>query len=476
MSFISKSKLKTLTKCDLQFLLEVKHPELKKYNEQSLFSFNIGNSFEKKVKELFPEGITVSSRKNTDALTETQNKFKIHNTLFEAAFSYDKFLVRTDIAIKNQDSYKFIEVKSGTKLKEDYLIDSVIQYWTIKFSGIKIDKFEIWNVNKNSKDKNNNIKKNDITEFCESKKGDFLTLVEKSKKIVKDNEAKATYGGQCKDCPFFNHCFKNMKDNLKSTYNLPNFDKKWEAINNDIKDINDSRFASLYQEYITTHKLQYSSISENKFLVNKHNIKQEMDKLEYPLNFLDFETVSYAEPLFPKTRPYENCLIQINHYSKESNVSVLLFDEVKKFNKTMIAQKLVNLTDNDGSIIVWDKTLEVSMVDRLIKECSDEVLISQLKNIKERFFDLKVMVENNMYKPEFMGEYNLKKVSRLILNKDFYNNSSIKDGYEVNKSYLKIINKQDNYDQIKKDLIQYGENDVLSLKSLTNWILQAINR
>lgn len=480
MKLVSKTKLKGLKNCKLQFYLDINNPELKEYNESTKASFKIGNNFEAKVKGQFPNGYLVKSLKNEYAINETQEALKTNDVLFESAFSSNNLIVRADICLKNEDDHlSFIEIKSGSTLKKEYLLDALIQFWTIKDSGVKINNFEIWNVNKKSKFNQSNVNKHEVITYCLENESIFRNLIKEKDSVLTKEIPQPTYGNHCQNCPFFNHCFKNIQNDPKNVYNLPNFDKKWEALNNKIESIDNPKFYEVYNDYINSNKIVIESLKKNKFLIKKQEVSSFLKKLKYPLNLIDFEAISVSEPVFNNTSPYEVCLVQINHgllfedgrYIK----NVYLVEEKKQYNKTALTQKLVDFSDTDGSVIVWDNSLELKIMNALKDAVTDDQLKAEIKSLIKNTVDLKQVFDQNIYKPEFLGQMNLKNVASKILLKNIYESSKISHGSQINEEYLKLINKELGFEKIKEDLIHYGENDVQSLKNLIIWLKKAIS-
>ena len=57
-------------------------------------------------------------------------------------------MAATDILVKDNDGWKAYEVKSSASIKDTYIKDAAIQYYTIINSGINLVDISIVNVNK----------------------------------------------------------------------------------------------------------------------------------------------------------------------------------------------------------------------------------------------------------------------------------------------------------------------------------------
>mgnify|MGYP003476335686 FL=1 len=69
--------------------------------------------------------------------------------IYEAAFSFENTLVIVDIFEMNSEGISIYEVKSSTSLKEIYLHDISIQYYTLQNLGYKIKSANVVYLNSN---------------------------------------------------------------------------------------------------------------------------------------------------------------------------------------------------------------------------------------------------------------------------------------------------------------------------------------
>src|SRR5690606_34504237 len=71
-------------------------------------------------------------------------------------------------------------------------------------------------------------------------------------------------------------------------------------------------------------KLQVECTKKEKIIINKDKIKRDLDGIEYPIYFLDYETYSWAIPQFTGHKPHEAVPFQFSIHilrSKDSNLS-----------------------------------------------------------------------------------------------------------------------------------------------------------
>jgi hypothetical protein len=77
-------------------------------------------------------------------------------------------------------------------------------------------------------------------------------------------------------------------------------------------------------DYLDMHQRQllqvnYAQSKENKPYIDKAGLAREIENLQFPLNFIDFETTMVPIPFFKGNRPYEQIAYQFSHHTMEEN-------------------------------------------------------------------------------------------------------------------------------------------------------------
>lgn len=484
MKLISKSKIKQNNQCEKLLWLEINRPELKLNTDSSLKSFSIGKKIEKIAKNNF-SGKEVTSIKNIDKLTETNLLLKNNETIFEAAFSSDNLFVQVDILTKiDNELYDIIEIKSGTKITPDYLDDITIQYFVIKNSNtVKINKYYIWHINKESSNEKDLFIKVDVTDTINQRIDDFKNWTNQAKKtFFEKKEISKEIGTHCNnpyECPFKQYCWKNELNNPLSVLNLPFFSKKWKAYNSGIKRVNDPSFQKNYQEFIDKNPHIYKSLIENQLVRDEPNILKDISKLDFPIFFLDFESLMTPTPIFKGQKPYEQKVFQYSIHRLDKNLEIKHLDFLKndlELNNKVSDSLLIDL-EKKGSIVVFNKTFEISRIKDFIK--IDQNNSDNFQEIINRIFDFAELMEKTSYHPNFLGSFSLKTVSKVLFeNKmDGYSKLNIKNGSEVSDIYSLFLETNDlNLKQkLEKDLRDYNKLDTLNLVVLYFWFIDLKN-
>ena len=142
---LSKSKYLAGLQCPLRLWHQCFNPNLASPvspAQQALF--DTGHEVGELAIRLYPEGIQMETdptrheqavRETVSAMEDAQVK-----SIYEASFSFDDVRVRADILSRlGRGKWNLIEVKSSTRVKNEYLPDVAVQYHILKGSGLEID-------------------------------------------------------------------------------------------------------------------------------------------------------------------------------------------------------------------------------------------------------------------------------------------------------------------------------------------------
>ena len=174
--------------------------------------------------------------------------------------------------------------------------------------------------------------------------------------------------------------------------------------------------------------------------VDKKGIKEFLDTLEYPLYFLDFETVNPAVPAYDNSRPFEAIPFQYSLYivkdngMKPEHHSYLAPGD--KDPRPEILKQLKELLGNSGSVIAYNATFEKTTL-RHASEAYPEYQ-EWVTSVEERVIDLLTPFRGFLYyHPDQAGSASLKSVLP-VLTKSNYANMEIADGGMASIEYCRV--------------------------------------
>ena len=463
--------------------MEVNHSDLKQTSEKDQTVFVIGREVEAIARSLFPNAHLVDKESNKEKRLQTESFLRDFpkDPIFEASFLFNNVHIQIDILIPKEDgSYKAIEVKSSSKLKPEYLEDTAIQYHVVDGEGkIKITEYEVWHINTQGSKTNIFTAVSVLDQIIPMKESVEKMRTEAQATIDRTEAPVISVGKHCDKpygCPFKHICWKAIEDKKDHILHLPFFEKKWELYSQGVETMDDERFK--VGEY--SHPEILNAIKTNSLFIKPKEILDIFSQWQAPFHFFDFEALMHYLPIFEGTRPYEQVAIQyslhvMNDFSQRENYThkEWLHDNLSSPKKILI-DKLIEDLGTEGSIVTYNMTYEKTRVKDLIKLVEDDETKVKLLSIIDRFVDLKDVIKDNLYHPDFKGGFSLKVVSPTLLGFENggYTDSLIKSGSEVTRYYLEFINTSDlsRKEELRQAFLKYCGYDTINLILLTHWI------
>jgi len=105
--------------------------------------FAAGHRVGEQGRRRFPGGVLVAEdhTRAPQALATTARLLNAGvSCLYEAAFEHHGVLVRVDILAREVNSWRLIEVKSGTRVRPEHITDAAIQTYVARGSGLTVDR------------------------------------------------------------------------------------------------------------------------------------------------------------------------------------------------------------------------------------------------------------------------------------------------------------------------------------------------
>jgi hypothetical protein len=380
--------------------------------------------------------------------------------------------VALDILVKGDDGWKAYEVKSSTSVSETYINDAAIQFHTIINSGLDLKDISIIHINnKYLKDGNINVQELFNIESVYTKIQDQLSnipsQIEEFKKVISNKSApKIPIGNQCfkpYKCDFKSYCWKHIPEySIFDIANL-NYSKKFKLYDNGI--INFEQIDLNSGILNTNQLLQVTSELENKSFIDKPKIKGFIKDLNYPLYFLDFETICTAIPLFNNSRPYQQLVFQYSLHIININNQITHHEYLAEINPSIdpretFTKRLIKECGDTGDIIVYNISFESRMLEGLIKHYPKYEI--KLNNIISRLKDIMVPFQKKWYyTPAMKGNYTIKAVLPALVPNMSYQNLEIKEGGTASTTFSKMVDGsfEGDFDKTRQALLDYCKLD-----------------
>ena len=281
---------------------------------------------------------------------------------------------------------------------------------------------------------------------------------------------------KCKKCEFktndagstklsgIAHCFKSQKQWAQTDLSRPNTFEIWDFKNGGkLFEAGKFYLSELVEKDVLTPpvagkmaaserrwiQIEKTLKGDRSLFVDKSNLKNEIDKWNFPLHFIDFETSSVALPFTAGRNPYEQVAFQFSHHQMEEDGTVkhvgqCLIDAPGVFpNFEFVRQLKAELSGDNGTIFRYshhENTILVKIYFQLME--STEVDREELCAFIQTITHLKK--KDSVVKWE--GARNMVDLCQVV--KDFYYNPLMKGSNSI-KAVLPAILGTSNYLQNK---------------------------
>ena len=471
---LSKSNYLSGLECPKYFWIIFNQPE--KRRKKTLaeeYRLKEGEKIGEIAKKLFPNGVNMPIEDYSENLQKTKEFLNKNKALFEAGFEFGNCFSRADILVPCDDAWDLIEVKSRTSVKNVNIHDVSFQKYVYEANGLKIKNCYLLHLNKEYVRKSDLVLeklfvKVDITAEVKNLLINIEERITSMFKIISSEDCpqagillpKVIKDGNhdCKleDCLGFpeNHIFTLYRGRKTAC----------ELYENGIVAIKD-----IPEDYDLNkkHTIQRDCEVKDEVYIDKEKIMEFLVTIQYPIYYLDFETISTAIPMFDGLKPYAQVPFQfslhvVNEEGEKPKHYEYLYDGCADPRKEFL-QELQKILGDEGSIVVYNKSFEKKVLEELAeflpehKTWVDEVIL--------RIIDLYVPFrEFSYYNSKQQGRASLKAVLPAIIGKS-YNDLVIREGLTASIEFLRATYEECNEQEkriIGKNLLKYCELDTLA--------------
>ncbi|QRP64092.1 DUF2779 domain-containing protein [Rhodanobacter sp. FDAARGOS 1247] len=485
---LSKTRMLSGRQCKRRLWLETHRRELGETDAATQAAFDSGNAVGELARLSHGPGHLIGHVHELDAaFAETAALLARkgrRQTLFEAAFQHDDVVVRADVLKPAVRGYDLIEVKASTEVKDYHLIDCAIQAWVIDNAGVPLRRIRLAHIDNGfvytgHDDYRGLLVDEDITNQVRDLMPEVAGWVRTQKRTLRGNEPAITTGEHCQrpfPCPFFDHCRAQEPAAPKYPVTiLPHAGKLVRTLVSegylDLRKVPAARLANPRHRRIRT-----ASISGRRHL--DPAAADIVGRLGYPRHYLDFETIDFAIPRWPGTRPYQQIPFQWSCHVERRDGSLkerLFLDLSGKPPMRAFAASLLGAVGRHGPILVYNQAFEAARVRELavmLPELADDLLA-----LNARMIDLLPITREHYYHPAMMGSWSIKAVLPTIAaDLDYARLPHVADGGQAQLAYLEAIHAETTARRrsvIDKALRRYCGYDTLAMVRLVRTLAQA---
>ena len=401
---LSKSRFVSGLQCYKQLWWRVHEPEAPELTagaEQQAI-FDQGHLVGAKAREHFPGGVLVDAHHGDfdGRIAQTQAALATEApAIFEAAFSADDVFVAVDVLERTARGWTLVEVKSSTKVKEQYIPDAAIQLHVLRRAGLHVDRVEIMHLNRDCRfpDLGNLFVRADVTDEVESAlphlEGASTALLHMLEGPLPD----VATGDHCKTpypCPFLERCWPVAPLHQVSTPHRNSF----------------------------IAERQRRAVEENRLIVET-SLRDALDAVTYPCAVLDFETVQSAIPVWGGCRPYDQVPVQFSCHVVTGSNDVTSPNAAAGRNtvthhewladpfqdpRPEMATRVVEACRGATVVVAYNASFERTILGQLAEAVPEHAVA--LADIAARLVDALSLVRDHVYHPDFGGRFSLKSV------------------------------------------------------------------
>ena len=505
MVYLSKSKYCGLWQCPKIAWLRQYMPEAALLDDSIQARMEAGNMVGDLAMGLFGDyvEVTVYNGEKLDLpqmIVDTKSEMdKGTQNICEASFSYNGLYCAVDILRKEGAGWAIYEVKSSTKHqadggslpddKEVYIADISYQKYVLEQCGVNVTGTYLVCLNGDYVfDGVLDLKQlfiiSDVSETVKTEIDSIESNVAVAEKILQsEEEPDIDLSVNCHkpyNCVFWSYCTRQIpEESVFDVYRMQ-FSKKIEYYRKGWITYRDLLENAPIKNEKQLRQLEFGIIDKGTF-VDKPAIAEFLDKLTYPLYFLDFETMQPVIPQYIGTRPYTQIPFQYSLHYIESEGGELKHREFLAESgpdpRRALAERLCEDIPMNVCVTAYNKSFECGRIKELAETFPD--LADHLLNIREHIVDLLVPFQSGWYYNRAMGgSFSIKSVLPAIFpndpSLDYHNLQGVHNGGEAMTIFPKIKNMPpDEREKARQELLKYCELDTYAMVKVWEELMQA---
>lgn len=481
---LSKTDYILYRECPKNVWYKIHRPDIYYQSELSDFEKHIietGNEVELVARQIFFDGALIKGRDEAAQKLTEEYIVKKQPVLFQPVFLKDNFLAAVDVLKFNNetDSYDIYEIKASNEIdKKRHFYDLAFQVNLLRKCGLKVGAINLTHldseyVRSGELDMIKLFKSDDVTheinEICAEVALEMEQALEYlSQKTEPKGSCCCIYKGRSNHCATFKHSNPQVPAYSVHDISRIGLSKKKLA---ELIDVGNFHLHQVPEdmEFSDAQRNQISAYISDTIFINKGKIGEELEKLVYPLYFIDYETFPSAIPMFGGFSPYQQIPFQYSLFVLESPSSKpkhyeFLHDEPTDPSRKF-AESLQKHIGNIGNIIVWSKKFECMINKQLAQRVPEAG--SFVESVNNRTYDLMdIFTKQHYVHKDFKGSVSIKKVLPVLAPELSYKELAIQEGGTAASSWIKLIGVDftpAEKTQLKKDMLEYCKLDAFAM-------------
>lgn len=482
---LSKSRFTTGWQCEKLLWWTVHEPDAKELQPDKVLEdlFDQGRAVGELARTRFPGGILIDFpyRAYAERIAATREALKAGKPVFEASFEQGGVYVAVDVLLPGPNGWTLIEVKSSNSQKPEHIPDAAVQTWVLRQAGLAITRVEVMHLNREYRhpDQGDLFVRDDVTEAVEAFLPEVPPLVDHLKRILAGALPDKPLGGHCyepRECPFMNRCWDQSPTHIRflSGVGPVKTVRYLEAGITTIEQLDQKEKLSF------TARRQIKAMRENRLVVEP-TLGSELEQLEHPLGFLDFETVMRAVPPWTGLAPWGAAVAQFSYHEDPGDGTPShtgWLAEGPGDPRRELAERMLEATRNARRVVTYS-SYEKSRIRELAALLPD--LAPELEGLVARFVDLLKVMRDCVYHPAFRGSFSLKHVLTPLVPDLSYDDLVIVDGRYASVEIARLLFVAHKIppaerDRVRHDLLEYCKRDTWATVRLVGRLRELVGR
>jgi len=464
---LSKSKLLAYRQCTKRLWLEVHSPGLREDSSSTLASFANGHQVGELARGLYdPQGVGETLDPQAlgigGLLARTRELVLERRTIFEAGFENGDpvagALALADVLQPHEDgvTWRMVEVKSSTGLKNYYLDDAAIQYHVATASGVALASVHVAHIDSSwtypgDNDYSGLLVEKDVTSQARERQPEVARWLREAHWLVSQGQPPAQPRGRhCSQpfaCGFQAHC--RQEEDAQSGHEQHPIDwlpgRKSRALEAHVATNAVRGMQHLPDELLGSAQLRVKrhTLAGTTYFDAK-GATGALAGHSLPALFLDFETIAFVVPIWRGTRPYEQVPFQFSLHRLApdgTHAHTGFLDLSGQDPSEWIARALIACGGTAEPVFAYNKSFESGRLRALAGRFP--ALASGLLGIDARLVDLLPVASKFYYHPAQHGSWSIKAVLPTIApDLDYANLDGVQDGGGAQGAYIEAIDPQ----------------------------------
>lgn len=454
---LSKSRLMAYRQCERRLWLELHRPALRADNAASMAAFAAGHQVGDLARSLYdPHGTGALLDPHTEgfdaALARSLALLDAGRPIFEAGFAAGGAMAFADILLpvsgQGPRRWRMVEVKSSTSVKDYHRDDAAIQARVALDAGVALEGIALAHIDSSwvypgGGDYRGLLVEEDLTQEAFGRGHEVAAWVAGARAVAASlDEPDVKPGKHCAspyDCGFTAHCAGGEPQAEFPVAWIPQLRSKAarQCVDDGALDMRDIPDALLSDKQL---RVKQHTMSGQAYF-DAAGAAADLAPHPLPGYFLDFETIAFAVPVWPGTRPFQMIPFQfsVHRMDREGEIEHAAFLDISGDDPShAFAVALIAACGEHGPVFVYNAGFEKSRIKELAERFPP--LHDALLAINARVVDLLPVARERYYHPSQEGSWSIKKVLPAVAPDLRYDDlDGVQDGGAAMQAYLEAI-------------------------------------